>query len=478
MGQDSTTIRKSHAIYAKSLVMVKFLLSGLIFLLSLVLIGQNLDKPFWGEHDWNGVRYGNIARNYVRYGLWETRFGQVENSGIARVEEFEYYTHYPPLLPILIALSYKIFGISEWSTRVVPLLATSGIIVMIFLISTFVWNIRTAILVSLLALATPATLYFGKNPVHESVVLFFILLSFWGYLRYRQTKQKLFQALFLIGLILAQMTTWVGFFLLPSLTISLLLRKEVAQLKKLWPYWGLSILMFFGHFGHVAILTHSPFGGNLIGSFLQRSGILSNVQPEEFGLLAYADRLRLWFSTLYTITLISLSILWLLLHKADVKNDSWPIFSLGLVGLIYVILFPNSVFIHNYLIFYFLPFICLSGAAGIIYLMRKIQALQNWRLILPILLLVLVFFERKSYLDALNESDSDKLAVEVGQAINDQTTETDVVLVSPLKFSFSADKFLRFYSDRRLIYSDKLSLDYDVLVLINQTEGKFEIIEK
>lgn len=144
----------------------KILLAGAIFILSFFWIGQNLDKPFWGEHDWNGVRYGNIARNYLRYGLLQTRLGQVENSGPVLPGEFEYYTRYPPLLPFLIAISYKIFGISEWSTRL--------------------FSLRAGVLAALLVLATPMVGYFGKNPSHEPLTLFFILLAFYGYIRARK----------------------------------------------------------------------------------------------------------------------------------------------------------------------------------------------------------------------------------------------------------------------------------------------------
>ena len=192
---------------------IKIIIAGFLFLLSVILIGQNLDKPFWGEHDWNGVRYGNIARNYLRYGYWETKFGQIENSGEVKNKEFEYYTHYPPLLPILISFSYKLFGVSEWSTRLVPLLATSGSIVLIFLIGVQIWNMRVGILAGLLALATPMVLYFGKNPVHESGTLFFILLAFFGYLATLKRK-KYGKIIFILGLILAEMTAWAGYFLI------------------------------------------------------------------------------------------------------------------------------------------------------------------------------------------------------------------------------------------------------------------------
>ncbi|MDP3973628.1 MAG: hypothetical protein Q8P92_02220 [Candidatus Daviesbacteria bacterium] len=455
-------MKESLGVYLTHTWCVQLFIGGCLFVSSIFLIGQNLDKPFWGEHDWNGVRYGNIARNYLRYGFLETKFGQVENSG--------YYTHYPPLLPILISISYKLFGIFEWSTRLIPLLATSGIVVMLYLIGSLVWNIKTGILASLLALATPTALYFGKNPVHEPVVLFFILLSFYGYF-------KKYPPLFLVGLVLAEITAWAGYFILPAITIALVLGKDWSSVKRLLPYWILSITLFSFHFVHVAILTGSIYGGDLINSLLQRSGVLSTAQPQEFTFLGYLDRLRIWFSIQFSLTLTLLTLVWLYLNRTGVRTKYWPITTLGLVGLIYLMVFSNSVFIHNYLTFYFLPFLSLAGSAMILHL-RKFKIFKKISLILPVLFLIIVFLERNGYLKALNESNRDKLAVEIGQSIKEQTTDDDVILISPLKYSYSADNFLEFYSDRKLIYSDDVTADYDVLVLVDHERGKFEIIRE
>lgn len=441
-----------------------------LFILSVFLIGQNLEKPFWGEHDWNGVRYGNIARNYLRYGFAETEFGQVENSGPAKKDEFEYYTHYPPLLPILIALSYKVFGISEWSTRIVPLLSTSGSLVLIFLIGFQIWNMRVGFLASLFSLAIPMVLYFGKNASHEPLTLFFILLALWGYLRNSRI-------IFLAGLVLSCLTAWAGFFLIPALTLTHLLRKEFNQIKNLIPYWILSIFLFAIHLFHVNILTGTVTGGNLFESLLQRTGLLSVAQPQGFNLPNYLNQLRLWFSTLYTLTLMFFVALWIVVKRLNINGGDWPVFNLGIIGIIYIVLFSNSVFIHNYLIFYFLPFLALAGALAVVSL-TQVKFLKKIFPILIILILASIFLERRSFLKALNESSADKFAVEVGKSINKNSKPQDIVLVSPLKFSYSADKFLRFYGDRKLVYSDNDLENYDVKVEVDQQNRKFEIINK
>ncbi len=455
----------------------KLLISLVLFILSIILIGQNLSKPFWGEHDWNGVRYGNIARNYLRYGILDLQFAQIENSGTLNNKK-EYFTHYPPLLPIIISLSYKMFGISEWSTRIVPLFATSGSIVLIFLIGNKLWNIKTGILASLLALCLPIILYFGKNPVHEPIVLFFILLSFLAYLYLKSSNNKIFKIWFILALIAAHFTTWAGYFLLPAIALITLIRRDKILFKRLISYWLIPVIMFPLYLIFLYFQTGSLLGGDLLGVFLQRSSISKELQPMDFNLINYLGKLRLWFFSLFSGTLAFIVFFWFIYHiikrfgKADLQ-----LLTLLFFGIPYFVFFPNAAFIHNYLVFYFVPFFVLAVSQAI-WNLAEIKPLKRLSFLVPIIFLVPIFFERKPFLDVLYKSQGDKFEVEVGWAINQQTNLDDVILISPFKFSYSADKFLRFYSDRKLIYSDYDDMEHNVRVLVDTDNQKFEIIKK
>ncbi len=457
---------------------MKVVISIILFSLAIILIGQNLNKPFWGEHDWNGVRYGNIARNYLRFGLINSKFAQVENSGPINEHQIEYFTHYPPLLPILISLSYEIFGISERSTRLVPLLATSGSILLIFLIGSKLWDFKTGFLAGLLSLIIPINLYFGKTPVHEPLVVFFSLLSYLAYLYLKSSDKAQFRVWFILALIGAHLTTWVGYFLIPAITIVTIFSRDNNHLKRFIFIWLIPIIIFPAYMGFVYLHTGSLIGGDLLGAFLQRSSLSREIQPTDLNLVNYLTRIRLWLFTLYSATLTLLVAVWFIFFlKRKFSGSDLQILALGLFGVTYFIVFPNATFIHNYLVFYIMPFFVLAGARGI-WLLAELKIIKKFSLLVPLAFLFIILLERKPYLDALNASDADKLAVEVGKAISRQTNFQDKILISPANFSYSADKFLRFYSDRYLLYSDYDNLDYDFKVSIKQDLGKFEIIKR
>lgn len=458
------------------LIRHKTLLTGtLIFIITALLLSINLNKPFYGEHDWNGARYGNIARNYLRYGFWETKFGQIDNSGFTSPENFKYFTHYPQLLPILISLSYKIFNISEWSTRLVPLFFTSGLMVIIYLISQIVSNSKIGILASLLVLLTPQVLYFGKNPVHEPPVTFFISLALIGYLKYTQNKLPGYKAIFFIGIILAGLTTWAGYFLLPALTLVLLLKKQFNQIKELIPLYIVSFGLFFLHLMHTYFLTGQFLGGDLSGAFLQRAGLSEAGKIEGLNFFSYLDRIRLWFSSLYGTVLLLLSLMWVIIHyNRLLEKNNWIVLVLFVFGSLYLVLFPNSSYIHNYLTFYLLPFIAISSALSLNYFL---SFFRKAKFLLCIIILVLILLEGLNKLAALNASHADELAWKVGREINYRTRTEDVILITPISFVYSAEKFLLFYSDRNLVYlKDNKIPKYDRKVEVDVSNKTFKLL--
>src|SRR5688572_21712844 len=93
-----------------------------VFLAALALRVPTFLEPWVGSHNaWGGAFYGNVARNFVRYGYLQTEFAPVVSTGLVDPSQFEVYYHHPVLSMWLTGLSFHAFGIHEWSARLAPL---------------------------------------------------------------------------------------------------------------------------------------------------------------------------------------------------------------------------------------------------------------------------------------------------------------------------------------------------------------------
>ena len=165
--------------------------SWLIILILLALIlTDHLAKPFIGHHDWNGVFYSQIARNYLRFGLLETKLGQLTGPN-------SFYTHYPPLFPLTLAAAFKVFGISDLVSRLVPVgLTIAGLLVL--------YRISSSWVVIAVAL-TPMLRYFGQMPSQEPLIIFLTLVSFYFFRKKNRVG-------FYLSVILNGLSGWAGYF--------------------------------------------------------------------------------------------------------------------------------------------------------------------------------------------------------------------------------------------------------------------------
>lgn len=369
----------------------------LILPLAAVVLAYKIDKPFWGHHDWNGVYWGSIARSIAR--------GQ-----------FVYNFHYLPLFPVIWAGFLKVFGIANWVSRLMAVVFSLGAISVFYLLVKKYHDQKTAIIASLLWLATPMFIYFGKMPVHEIPLMFFVLLAFWFYLA------KKFWPLF-VCVALAEAVTWPGFFLVPTITFHLILTKTFSRRYLL--LWLLSFSLFGLHLLSDYLVTGDFFGGGLREIFFLRIRAVS--------LVPYVLQLARWAWTYYFL-LIPLALLALITRKSTL------LVPFLIYAVFYPIVFRDASFRHDYLLIYFWPFLALGAAL----------VLKNYRLTVLVVVLMLLF--RYKFILALEDSDIYKDSVVFGQYINQNSQPTDKVFAVTSDPTIPWDGwFIAYYADRFLL---------------------------
>ena len=445
---------------AKFNKITKYLPYLIIIIVSGFILTRNINKPFIGHHDWNGVFYANIARNYLNHGFLKTKLGQATISGQQTTDKFNFYTHYPPLFPLTLSLSYFIFNISEISTRLIPILFTLGYLLILYHLARKLKFSPVASLASTAIIFTPMLRYFGKMPSQEAPIVFFTTLSLLFYLDFldkpnSKNKLKLFLATFLNGL-----TGWAGYFIYPLLVIHSFIfhRRHVKTIAK-------TIIILFLTFGlhllHTYILTDSVIGGGLIDALLLRLnfyGFLGKPDPSmrQFTWPKYLVQQARWLTIYYTRTLILSAFIFLssvffkFVKKQKISLAGTIIFLLFLFGLSYPIIFSNVVFIHEYFNIFFVPFFALSFAWLIHQISQKNHLIAIITATIPS---VFIFTERLPFYQALEVTRAHELGYQLGNLINQTVPQNEsAVIFASSRYLSNHDVFIKYYADRKISF--------------------------
>lgn len=403
------------------------LITIFLAIFSLLILSYQITKPFVGHHDFNNVFYGNMARNLVRYGPVATKLGQITNSGWVNPENFTYHTHHPPFLIWLLAASYWIFGISEFSTRFVPIIFSTLTLVVFYQLLKKVVDEKVALFSCFFWIATPLYLYFGKMAVQEILVLFFAIFSFWQYFFWRDNKNSKNFALLLAGLLGGTFSGWPGYY-----PVVIILVLDIAAFKKIRPdiipIATIPLFAFGFQLFQNYLLTGSAIGGGFDKAFFLRSEIIP------WG--PYLKREASWILSYFTKPLVLAATFGLFYNFRKI------ILIFLILGILHLLIFRQAAEKHDYLIYYLLPFFSLSTSLFI----KKFFNRAFYRIGLILLVLELIFGYR--FFIALQNSDYAKAGLIAGELIQQTTKQKDkTILVDPDIFN-NYDWQVIFYSDR------------------------------
>lgn len=343
-----------------------FLVSLFLVSTALIVLLPQITKPFWGHHEFNGVFYSQIARNYLKLGLIATKGAQVTAPG-------GFHTHHPATYPLLLAGAYGLFGIHESVGRGLSILASLlGILLLQRLIRLLFPRSSPLLSLSLLPLIlTPLFRYYARMPVFEPILFPLVIATLIGY------RQKNVFLIFLFSL-LSILVDWPGYWpALAIIGIEFVTKRNwrilAAALGSIALGTGLILLAQYVSYGH-------PFTG-----FLEVGSTRLTATP-----FTYWGWLRLLISRAKAF--FSLPILITSLFGAAMLTKYRHHLSLLIItifiGLAHILVFRNITWYHDYMLYHSLPLIGLTLAAFTHYASKKIPAL----LVLPILLALLVYF--------------------------------------------------------------------------------------
>lgn len=305
--------------------------------------------------------YGNVVKNFVDYGFIETKFGMVMN-GFDGLESsrFVYYTHHPSnLFFVLVALIASIFGISPWVLKILPFLLSMGSLILIYLIGKMFFGKKISLIASFLFVLVPLAVQYASHlDVKGPQVLFFILLTSFFYFLWVEKNAKKFYWLMIISFFIGSFSaSWTIYLLFPGIFAHNILKEK--RIKKEMFLFGFIVLISLCLFlFHVKILTGSFIGyqGSLIRAYQLRS---SNIACDEDYSMRFTSREFLIhnFNRLYrgyTPLVFLLFIIWVIIlfvkiYKENNLFNESIILTLLAPQMLYLILFKQSMWIHEFL---------------------------------------------------------------------------------------------------------------------------------
>lgn len=338
-----------------------------ILLLSWALMMINIATPWWEQGSDNGAWISAAVRSYERYGFFEIGGLQVLNFEPATAENFEYYTHHPPIIVWSTALASAFFGFHELSFRYVAAVMTLISTVAMYVLSRRLVSHHQALWATGFYALTPMMLYFGRMPNHEAPALAFALLFLAVLVNASRklTRTRIF-ALSLLA-ILCAWTAWAVLIFVGFGALWFLWRNP----KKHWKVFlllgvitVLSVVILLAYYQS----QWDQAVPDLLDTFIWRTG---NQQLDRSSAVFTWGEF-LWKNFIHLVTLMTPSLLILNLIgiifvvKYDKPATRGMVFVLLISALTYFLLFRNATFIHNYYKIYLSPAMALIASSAMV----------------------------------------------------------------------------------------------------------------
>ena len=326
---------------------------------------SDLTAPWTDQIDANGACWSQSAHNTLRAGLVATAgVPSAFYFGTMPIPPDGFYTHHPPLLSLMLAAMFAVFGETEWVARLLPVTFSCIGVVLLWLLVKDCANVRTAAFSVMAFAAMPMVLRYGRMVNFEPINLVWMLGALLGLRSWKNTGRRRWWWLAAAAFVLSLWTDWLGYlfvlvfgahffsgarrdarlglFLFIAIPASLLL--FLLQIKFARPdAW---------HDLHVAMNYRMAQGGSSISwrdwSLRIGSLLLAHIPPV------------LWLLGLAGVVVVGKS-----REDSPLRWLGWSAGCLFVMNALYVVLFRNASSIHDYASFYFILPVAMMAAVAL-----------------------------------------------------------------------------------------------------------------
>ncbi len=359
------------ALFAAILISLAFALSA------------EINRPFINGVDFNGAVWSQSAHNILRAGLIETSGASSGfYFGPLPIPAWGYYLHHPPLLHLVIALLFAILGEHEWVARLVPVACSLTSAVFLWLLVRSCAGARAATLSAAVFAFLPMQLRFGPMVNFEPCVLMLMLGMLLCLRWHRLTGKRWWKHAALGFVIVGLWVDWAMYLFVIALCACWLLRANGGD-RRFAGILCLSAVVSGGlYLGRIVFLRPDAWE-NLSHTFMVRlgtgkGGYFTGMQ----WITRMADTLVTHFLPWGLILAgVGAVILW----RARSRGEGWQwlgraVLSIFVMDLIFVGVFQNDSYIHQYIAFYFLAPVAIAAGLALDRLIALLRRVTTPRL--------------------------------------------------------------------------------------------------
>jgi len=466
---------------------LEYLILALILILATVLSCYRIAEPAWddthghrildGHQGTSLCEFGLIARNYLKFGYLRTKLGQVTNYGRSEPQDFRYRIDNPPLLPLLMSLSFRLFGVQEWNARLIPLLSSTWLLFVVYWVGDRLGGKKVALVASFLLALLPIQVYYGKMPAPHILSTFFSWLTFVFYLGWIEKKEQTrYYIGMCLGFLLAALSGWLGYFVAPAILLHYVAceYKRTRNLRFVFSFAMMPIVLFAVHLVWSYLLEGQEALNELFNLFLFRalsegaSGGRFLFTVWDFYAAGYA-RSELFFTGVVCVLAVLWFVGWLVAPFWK-RLSRWDMLIPALIvfGLSHNLVFRNLVYIHDFtMLFHFAPLFAITAALGAQFIVTKVLA-NKWLWTIPFILVVGYCFGTQSA-SALRQLHKVAILPDIyflGTRISEITDESAKVLGS-----LELDYRMGFYADRPWL----VATDLNTLMRLSQADSHYSL---
>lgn len=235
-----------------------------------------LNRPFLDDAEGAGSQIGVLARNYLRFPWTLTHGMPVLSSGPPGAGPVVYYPDHPPMLPLIVALSYAVFGVGAWQTRLpIAVLTLAAVAVLYRLLAAFGTR-RAAVVAAAVLAAMPMTLYFGGFPdVVGMPLILFVLLTTLAYLSFHRAPAPATFGWLLAAFVLAGLCDWPAYVIVPVLVVHFAATRPRSDWGWIAAFAAAACLLFAATYFYITLATGAPWSW-MAPLFRRRSSLVGH----------------------------------------------------------------------------------------------------------------------------------------------------------------------------------------------------------